>query len=179
MPTSAPGSNRRAQSGLTLVEVLAVIGLSALMTAVVLLTVAPGTSDAETAARGFAGRVAGLSDRAVVTGRAVGLSAGAELTIHDFGADGWSPAGTVALPEGVQADPTAEDELLPQDPVPKGTLVIYRPPGEEAQEEVPPPPVTFGATGEATPFSAVFDDGDEAWIVSVGPFGDVEVAREE
>ena len=154
------------------------IGLAALMTAVVLLTVAPGTSDAETAARDFAGRIAGLSDRAVVTSRAVGLSADGAVTIHAFGEGGWSPAETVALPGGVRAEVTPGDELLPPDPVPKGTLVIYRPPGEEPEEEAPAPPVLFGPTGEVTPFAARFEDDEEAWTVTIGPFGETAVSRD-
>ena len=182
MPTSAAGSRRAAgrgtQSGLTLVEVLAVIALGAVMTAVALMTVPRGGSIAEAAARDFAREVAGLGDMAVTSGRTSGLSGEDGLTIHAYD-DGWKPARKVSVPEGVAVALTPADEILPADPPPTGTLVIYRPPGEEPEEEAPPPPVLFGPTGEVTPFAAVFTDGDAAWTVTVGPFGETTVARGE
>ena len=180
MPTSAPGSEgRRAgrarQRGLTLVEVLAVIALGAVMTAVALTTVPRGGGEAEAAARAFAREVRALSDAAVVGGRTSGLSAAEGLSVHAYD-DGWTIARALAVPEGVAVALSASDELLPADPAPTGTLVIYRPPGEEPEEEAPPPPVLFGPTGEVTPFEARFEDDDDAWMVTVGPFGETAVS---
>lgn len=153
------------------------IGLAGVMTAVVLLTVAPGTSDARTASEAFARSVTALSDRAVVTGRTVGLSADDQggLSVHGFD-DGWRRTGGIEIEDGVSVVFRPADDILPPDPVPKGTLVIYRPPGDDSEEEAPPPPVLFGPTGEATPFVARFE-AEEAWLVTVGPFGDVEISR--
>ena len=180
MPTSAAGSKRR-QAGLTLVEVLAVIALAAVLTAVVIQTVPSGTSDAEVAAKRFAREVAGLSDGAIVSGRTAGLSADPGLSVHAFddAGDGWTVTrtlGEVPSDAGVRVTLTPQGEVLAPDPVPTGTLVIYRPPGEEPEEEAPAPPVLFGPTGEVTPFVAVFEDDDEAWTVTVGPFGETAVS---
>lgn len=172
------GAKRRPlrQDGLTLVEVLAVIALAAVLTAVVIQTVPSGTSDAEAAARDFAREVAALSDGAVVSGRTAGLSADPQLAVHAFD-DRWAVSRTLTG-EDVRVTLTPQGEVLAPDPVPTGTLVIYRPPGEEPGEEAPAPPVLFGPTGEVTPFAAVFEDDEEAWTVTVGPFGEAVISDE-
>ena len=181
MPTSAPGSRpggagRARQRGLTLIEALVVIAIMALLTAVVVATAPPGTTDAEAAARAFRQDVIALSDEAVVTGRALGL-AGDALSVLVF-TEAWEPARTLGVPVGVRAMLRPADEVLAPDPVPEGTLLIYRPPGEPDEEEAPPPPVRFGPTGEVTPFAATFADDRDAWRVTVDAFGDAEVIRE-
>ena len=150
------------------------IALAAVLTAVAIQTVPSGTSDAEAAARDFAREVAALSDDAVVGGRTIGLSAGAGLSVHAYD-DGWTVARALGG-EDVRVTLTPGGEVLTPDPVPTGTLVIYRPPGEAPEEEAPPPPVLFGPTGEVTPFAATFADDEEAWTVAVGPFGETAVS---
>lgn len=183
MLTSAPGSSAPAraqagpQAGLTLIEVLVVIGLMGLMTAIVVLTVPPRAGEAELAARAFSREVASLADQAVVRGRTVGLGeAEGGLSAYAY-ADGWAPSRALAGGEGLRTALTPADEVLPPDPVPTGTLLVYRPPGEEAAPEVPPPPVLFAPTGEVTPFAARFEGDRETWVVTVGAFGEAEVAR--
>ena len=174
MPTSAPGSSER---GLTLVEVLVVVGVMALMTAVVVTTVPPATSEAEAAARDLSREVTALADEAVTRGRTLGLSAEDGLEVLTY-TDEWRTDRTLPLTRDLRVAVEAADELLPPDEMPTGTLVIYRPPGDEAEEAPPPPPVLFGPTGEVTPFVLRVEDRREAWTVTVGPFAEAEVARE-
>ena len=170
---------RGGQAGLTLVEVVLVVGIMALLSVTVLMTLTPPATEAEKAARAFAARVPALSDRAVTTGRTLGFSAEAGETTHAHGQDGWEATETADWPETISVQLTPGDEILPADPPVEGTLLIYRPPGEEAPPPPPAPPVLFSPTGDATPFTLDFEEDGETWRVTVDALGETEVSRAE
>lgn len=175
---SVAGSSRH-QHGLTLVEMLVVLGVIALVGGVVITTLPKGTPDAERAARGFAREVVALSDLAITSGAPSGLSASEDgtLRLHAY-ANGWTERGPLPLPGGIRTDLVPAGDILAPDPEPTGTLIVYRPPGQDAEPPAPAPPVTFSATGEVTPFTARFQgEGQEAWLVTVGPFAETAVTR--
>lgn len=176
------GAIRRRQRGLTLVEVLLVVVIMGVLGAVVVLTVPPRASASEKAALAFAGEVAGLSDRAITGARTIGLAPGSAsgtsgLTLHAYANGDWRQEGAVPLAEGVDVRLTPGDEALAPDEPSGKTLLVYRPPGErETEPKAPPPPVTFGPTGEVTPFTALFTDGRDRWTVTVDGTGEAEAA---
>lgn len=175
--SGAGARSARAQRGFTLVELLVVLVVMALLGAVALTTLPPPVSDAERAARAVAARLPALRDEAIVSARPIGIEAGPGLTVLTYEAQGWEPREGVDLPAELRLDLAPADEILPPDPPPDGTLLVYRPPGErDRAPPLPPPPVTFSPTGEVTPF-VLEVSGRERWRVDVDASGGAEVSR--
>ena len=61
------------QSGFTLVELMVALALMALAATAVILTIRPGSGDAQAQAARFAARAAAIRDRAVIEQRSYGL----------------------------------------------------------------------------------------------------------
>ena len=171
---------RRAQQGLTLVELLVVLVVMALIGAVAVATLPPPVTEAERAARRLAARVPGLVDEAIISARPLGLDADTDgLKVFTYEAEGWTPRAAEAMPHDLRLDLTPAEEVLPPDPPPTGTLLVYRPPGaREAEPAPPPPPVTVSPTGEVTPF-VLEVEGRERWLVRVDASGEAEVTRDD
>jgi type II secretion system protein H len=180
MPTSSAGNEpKRRQAGLTLVELLIVMVIMAVVGAVVLLTAPSKPGDAERTARAMAALIPQLADEAVTRSRPIGLAAGTELTIHEAEGGRWRETRSIGTPPTVRLVLTPADEVLPAEPPSGKTLLVYRPPGVEVEPPPPPPPVTFSPAGGVTPFDLLVEDADGAYRITVGPVGEVEVARED
>jgi hypothetical protein len=160
---------------------MVVVVVMGVLGAITVLSLPPRQTEAERAARAFAGAVPGIADRAVIEARTIGLSQADGLTLHAYGPEGWAEEGRVPIEGEARAALRPADEVLPPDPPSGKTLLVYRPPGERLQEEeeaAPPPPIAFGPTGEVTPFEAAFTDEAGSWIVAVDALGEAEVRRE-
>lgn len=150
---------RRGERGFTLVEMLAVIFVIGLASALVVLTMPPPEGPVEKAAERFAMLSQRAADEAIVTGDVVGLRidergyefaryrGGAWIALPGFEGDDWPLGATVAL----------ESEALSQ---------ARRMAEREPDDEPLPPLVTFDPTGGATPFTLRLEDHQRRFVIT-------------
>lgn len=178
MRTSPPGTDQR---GLTLIELLVVLAIMGVMAGLVVLSVPPRAGPAERAADAFAASLPRYPDAALAQGATMGLALreGAEpaLILSRYDGERWRDQASLPLPEGVEATLAPQGELLPADPEPRGTLIVYRPAGEKEEDRAPAPPILMGPTGEVTPFALTLTDGEEDWVVALDASGRAGVSR--
>jgi type II secretion system protein H len=182
MRISAAGSKGR-QAGVTLIELMVVLVVLSVLTAVTTMALPPRVTDAERAAGDLAATIAGLSDQAIVESRPLGLDMSVTgWRVVSFREGRWEPTGTAA-PTGAQLGysvEAADDFALPEE-AEEGEILIRRR-GATAETETvpaPAPAIVFDPVGEATAATITITGEGARYAVTIGPFGEVEVARAE
>ena len=173
--------NKRSARGFTLIELMVVMVVLALTSAVVLSALPRSDSEAMQAARLFALSAEQLADAAVMDGRPRGLSVtGDGLDTYVFVDGEWQFSGTGQagrLPDDVFLELTPTDDFGLEPEEDEADLVFRSRDGaaREEEEETEFPQVVYNPTGEATGYSLQVEGRRQAVRVTGQPDGRIEV----
>ncbi len=155
---------------MTLVELLVVIVILALASAVVLLTAPPSRPSVRDDAERFAARVQLALDDAITSAQPMRVTLDAQgYVLETLGADGWAPVATDKafirrnFDSGTAATPEIEDAANDN----ARALGVEEESGEEEEAEEGAYSIPLDPLGAQTAFSVRFSSGDGVWVVSV------------
>ncbi len=162
---------RRANRGLTLVELLVVLAIVALIASVIALNAPAPANDARTEADRFAARLKAASQQAIMTGTVIGLDLNqADYRFYTYHRGDWSLADAAEL----HADQFPDGVSVSID-------IAGAPKTEERQEKVADeaPDIFFSPTGETTPMKVELRSKRRLWIVEMDAGGAIQVIRDD
>lgn len=161
------------QRGLSLLELLVVLAVLALGSAIVVLNAPPSRSAARAEAERFAARVAAGYSDAVVRGAPARVRIdAASYAFERYDGEAWTLAqnaklfGSRTMPEGVFLAATPSD----------GAIANRR---EDDKEDDDAQFIVIDPLGAGEAFEVRFSDGREVWRVDVDAAGKLEVGRDD
>ncbi|MEZ5893089.1 MAG: type II secretion system minor pseudopilin GspH [Parvularculaceae bacterium] len=174
MRISATGrrSNRAAQRGVSLVEILIVLAIIAMVAGLAVASAPPGRSDARKAADKFAAVVDRAAQSVVTSGSVIGLDAqpsGYSFYLYERGA--WKLAETTFPKGAFPSDVTVAIET--QEPEKRNEPERKK---RDDDKKTPNPAIRFAPTGETSPFTAYFQVRAERFAVTLDSAGNVMVS---
>ncbi|MEM1410476.1 MAG: prepilin-type N-terminal cleavage/methylation domain-containing protein [Pseudomonadota bacterium] len=169
-------STGRNEAGLTLVELLVVLAIIGLSTALVVVAAPRKGSDLAVATRLVEREVAGLRDSAVSRSALFALAIDAARLDRFEAKDGaWTLIEQTTLPAAVGVTlETGVGWSLPEHEEEVRLGGVFQQTEEAAEEEFRPP-IVFTPEGSVTPFSVLLRQDQSSVIIRVGPFGRVTV----
>ena len=169
---------RKAQRGVSLVEILVVMLIAAMVSGIVVMSIGMPSGAVKDDSERLAAKLTMASDAAVTTGAVIGLQLSEErYDFYRYDRGEWTPG--VDKLSGAAFSPDVAVEISVADAAMKNQQTQKKFFKEKEEEASPHPSVIFLPTGETTPLEVAFGKGAASSSVTLNGAGKAEVVRDD